>query len=116
MIIDYDKNPNITEEQRLRSFKESVQRALSEIDMIINGGSVSGTSVQGTGKKVPWTILKNLKGITFFGKAEKEAFVVGGEKQAEFTGDIVADKDIYITDSSLEALWEEVFGSTSGIE
>lgn len=31
MIIDYDHNPNITEEQRLQSLKESVQMALYEL-------------------------------------------------------------------------------------
>jgi hypothetical protein len=31
MIIDYDHNPNITEEQRLQSLKESVQMALNEL-------------------------------------------------------------------------------------
>lgn len=32
MIIDYDHNPNVTDEQRLQSLKESVQMALNEID------------------------------------------------------------------------------------
>lgn len=31
MIIDYDHNPNITEEQRLQSLKESVQRMGDEL-------------------------------------------------------------------------------------
>lgn len=31
MILDYDHNPNITEEKRLQSLKESVQRALDEL-------------------------------------------------------------------------------------
>lgn len=31
MILDYDHNPNISEEKRLQSLKESVQRALDEI-------------------------------------------------------------------------------------
>ena len=32
MIIDYDHNPNVTDEQMLQSLKESVQMALNEID------------------------------------------------------------------------------------
>ena len=31
-IIDYDKSPQITEAQRLKSLKESVQRAFDEVD------------------------------------------------------------------------------------
>lgn len=32
MIIDYDHNPNITNEQRLQSLKESVQMALNDVE------------------------------------------------------------------------------------
>lgn len=32
MIIDYDHNPNITEERRLQSLKESVQMALNDVE------------------------------------------------------------------------------------
>ena len=31
MIIDYDHNPNITDEQRLKSLKESVQMMYDEL-------------------------------------------------------------------------------------
>lgn len=34
MILDYDHNPNITEEKRLQSLKESVQRALDELQNV----------------------------------------------------------------------------------
>lgn len=45
-------------------------------------------------------------GITLFGEAEEDGFVVGGSKTSKFTG------DIFITvDSEFESLWNEVFGS-----
>lgn len=31
MLISYDKNPNLTEEQRLQSLITSIQRALNEL-------------------------------------------------------------------------------------
>lgn len=31
MLISYDKNPNLTEEQRLQSLINSIQRALNEL-------------------------------------------------------------------------------------
>ena len=31
MIIGYDKNPSLTEEQKLQSLVESIQRAMDEI-------------------------------------------------------------------------------------
>ena len=31
MLIGYDKNPNLTEEQRLQSLINSIQRALNEL-------------------------------------------------------------------------------------
>ena len=34
-IVDYDKSPQITEQERLKSFKESVQRALNELDQSV---------------------------------------------------------------------------------
>ena len=45
MIIDYDHNPNITEEQRLQSLKESVQMALNELGVSAVSNS-SGNSAE----------------------------------------------------------------------
>jgi len=41
MVIDYDHNPNITEEQRVQSLKESVQMALNEMwSLVDNNGKI----------------------------------------------------------------------------
>ncbi|MDO4486032.1 MAG: hypothetical protein Q4C46_05480 [Bacillota bacterium] len=39
MIIEYDNSPNITSEQKIKSLKESVQRALEAIESEIEAGS-----------------------------------------------------------------------------
>lgn len=50
------------------------------------------------------------KGVTLFEEAEKDGFIVGAGRDAEFTGDIIADKDILISDAELQSLWTSVFG------
>lgn len=42
MIIDYDQNPNLTTDEKLRSLKESVQRALDELTGVTSSLSSGG--------------------------------------------------------------------------
>lgn len=37
MIIEYDRNPNLTTDQKVQSLKESVQLALNEVAVDFNG-------------------------------------------------------------------------------
>lgn len=46
--------------------------------------------------------LSGGNGVTLFADATQEGFVVGANTPAKFTG------DIYIEDSELEALWDEL--------
>lgn len=48
-------------------------------------------------------------GITLFGEAEEDGFVVGGSKTSKFTGDM-----LITVDSEFESLWTSVFGSGGG--
>ena len=49
-------------------------------------------------------------GITLFGEAEEDGFVVGGSKTSKFTGDM-----LITVDSEFESLWTSVFGSGGGV-
>lgn len=48
-------------------------------------------------------------GVTLFGEAEEDGFVVTGGKPSKFTGDI-----LITVDSEFESLWESVFGTGGG--
>lgn len=65
MIIDYDHNPNITEEQRLQSLKESVQMALDEIaSNISKASSASANHIVKEWVQDGWNIRKWADGKT----------------------------------------------------
>lgn len=82
MILEYDQNPNLTIDEKLRSLKESVQRALDRLEgssggqtVIIRqgGGGGSGTSNYGDLTNKP-----SINGVTLVGNKTTQDLHISG--------------------------------------
>lgn len=105
-IIEYDKSPNITPEQRLRSLADSVRRAFEEIEQ--EGRSTESVNENSSVEMTPPIYIGKSKKTVSIGETasddESELFNVAWD--ARFKGDI----EIAV-DSEFEELYTAVFGS-----
>ena len=115
MLIEYDKSPRISLEQRIQSLADSVMRAMEELEGNIKNAEPKAITLEDlgaypkTGGTIDGDVSVRGNKVTLFGEAERDGFVVANGRDALFTGNLFIELD----DETL-ALWEEVFGTSGG--
>ncbi|MDO4745431.1 MAG: hypothetical protein Q4B18_02625 [Bacillota bacterium] len=87
MIIEYDRSPNATMEQKFNSLVASIMRAFEDV-----GVSVGITAGYSSGE-----------GLAYYPKSGGEI-----EGDAFVNGDLSVSGEVYIDDAELLALWESI--------
>lgn len=94
MIIEYDRSPRISPEQRIQSLADSVMRAFEELESGKNITEPKPITLEDlgaypkTGGIIDGDVSVRGNKVTLFGEAEEEGFVVAGNKPARFTGNM----------------------------
>lgn len=119
MLIEYDKSPRISLEQRMQSLADSVMRAMEELE-----GSISNMNIQpvefekpeqvetlNSGDALGALIGKTAKNLEVLNQHTHEAF----DNDVKFNKNVTVSGDLFIElDDETLALWEEVFGTSGG--
>lgn len=117
MIIEYDRSPGISTEQKLNSLATSVQRALEDLEGDISGSvslikSLSGQPVEFTEPGEVSDLVSGDSLSKLMGQISKN---LKDHQHPAFGYDVTFEKDLLITvDSEFESLWTSVFGSGGG--
>lgn len=99
MLIEYDKSPRISPEQRIQSLADSVMRAFEELESGKNSTEPKPITLEDLGAypKTGGTIDGDVSvlgnKVALFGEAEEEGFIVKGEKPSNLTGNVFVGID-----------------------
>lgn len=119
MLIEYDKSPRISLEQRMQSLADSVMRAMEELE-----GSISNMNIQPVEFEKPEQVETLNSGDALgalIGKTAKNLEVLNQHTHEVFDNDVKFNKNVTVSgdlfielDDKTLALWEEVFGTAGG--
>ena len=122
MLIEYDKSPRISPEQRIQSLADSVMRAMEELEGSI--GKVENLETQPLEFKKPEQVETLNSGDALgdlMGKTAKNLEVLNQHTHESFDNDVKFNKNVTVSgnlfielDDETLALWEEVFGTSGG--
>lgn len=117
MIIEYDRSPGISTEQKLNSLATSVQRALEDLEGDISGSVslIEKLSEQPVEFTEPSEVSDLVSGDSLGELVGQVSKNLKDHQHPVFGYDVTFEKDVYITvDSEFESLWTSVFGSGGG--
>ena len=117
MLIDYDKSPHISPEQRIRSLADSVMRAMEELEVNIKDTDPKAITLEDlgaypkTGGTIEGDVSVRGNKVTLFGEATEEGFIVSGGKPTTLNDLTVQGEANIATDEEFQSVWKATFGS-----
>ena len=112
MIIEYDRSPRISPEQRIQSLADSVMRAFEELESGKNITEPKPITLEDlgaypkTGGIIDGDVSVRGNKVTLFGEAKDEGFIVEGSKPSSFTGNMFV-----AIDEETKSLCEQTLGA-----